>query len=214
MDMKISIPESVFMISLDDEEGKVLLKVDKRLPYVLHAAAVCELALMGHLSFTANQIKLSPTKGTANRVLDHVFRTLAQAPREILHAIQFLASHEKDIKEEVVEMLITRGIIERKEQHLFWLPVDIRMKNTNYTFERDIRKELKHILTHQQETTPRHTILFTLLVSVGVLEEIFPRQDDLIDAMKVAKDLLAKSQMNEGLREVLHTLRDFLLRHK
>ena len=44
--MKISIAESVFVIALDDVEGRISIKVGKKLPYVLAAAAISELVLM------------------------------------------------------------------------------------------------------------------------------------------------------------------------
>ena len=51
-------------------------------------------------------------------------------------------------------------------------------------------------------------------MAVDLLKELFPREDELIDAVKVAKDLLSTSPMNEGLRQALHVVRDFLLRSK
>ena len=152
--MKISIPESVFIIALDDEEGRISIKVGKKLPYVLAVAAITELTLIQRIRLKSNQIEVVSKEGTGNRCLDHVLKALSQAPKELLHAIQFLVDHEKNIKEEVIELLLARGIIERKEMHLFWLPVDARMKNTNYVFEREIRTDLRNILTQQKETTP------------------------------------------------------------
>ena len=195
--MKISIPESIFVIALDDEKGRLLAKADKYIHYTLSAAAICELSLLGRLQFSKEKVEIRQTKGTGNRLLDHVLHILPQSPQDILHTVQFLVKHEKDLKEEVIEMLIARGVIDRKAMRLFWLPVAERMQNANYAFEQEIRYSLQRILSKRQPTTPTYTVLFTLLYAANLLDEIFPRKDDYIDAQKVAQDLLKTSSMDE-----------------
>ena len=212
--MKISIPESIFIIALDDEGGRLLAKADKYIHYALGAAAVCELSLLERVRFSSKKVEVQQTEGTGNRILDHVLRTLPKTPQDILHTLQFLVTHDKDVREETVEMLLARGIIERKSMRLFWLPVDERMQNVNYAFEKEIRHDLRRILSKQQSTTPSYTILFTLLYATGLLDEIFPKKDDYINVQKVAQDLLKSSPMDEGLRSALLSLRDFILRNK
>lgn len=210
--MKVSIPEAVFMIALDDKEGRLLAQAQKHMPYVLGGAALAELSLRGRLRFAQQKVYLQHAEGTGNRLLDHVLHTLPQKPKTVLHTLQFLVDHEKDLQEEAIELLLARGIVERKAMRLFFLPVDTRMQSANYAFEREIRQNIGRILSKKQDTTPAYTALFTLLVSVDLLKEIFPKKEAHVNAQKVAQDVLKTAPMDEGLRAALYEIQGFLLR--
>ena len=84
------------------------------------------------------------------------------------------------------------------------------MNNANYAFEEDIRKTLKAIVFKSAKPNPAFVILFVLIYASDILDEVFRDHDELVDAEKVAKDIVSDHVNNMSLSVALDQSKELL----
>lgn len=206
--MKLSIAEGLYLIALDDEEGRLLSASEKTYVHGLLSAAVLELYLLKKISLTDTVIKVEDSVGTGNGILDKVLNKL-HSGKKFVEEIETLHHDFADIREDMDLLLVQRGILRREETKLLWIPLSERMDNANYAFEQEIRNVLQAMVFKGAKVTSSFIILLSLIYDCKILDEVFHDKDDLIDAVKVAKDVVNSEAIDAETSAVLKELRKF-----
>lgn len=204
--MKLSIAEGFYLIALDDEEGRILAAAEKTMVPGVISACILELYLLKKVNLDGGKVTVLDPVGTGNRILDNVLKKLSNGAG-MLDQIKSMSSMFKDIQEDLNALLTQRGILQKEETKLLWIPLSERMDNANYAFEQEIRNQLQAIVFKSAKPSPAFTILYSLIDDCGILEEVFPDKDDMIDAEKVGKDIIGTSGVDENLANALRILK-------
>ncbi len=203
--MKLSLAEGLMLIALDDDEGRLLAAAEHSIDQGLIATFILELSLSGKIEFQNSNIIVKDNTGTGNKVLDEVLKGLGNGGH-IITTIESILPKISNIQDEVIEMLVQRGILSIESTKLLFIPISERMDNANYAFEQEIRDVL--IATVRgRKPSPAIIMLMSMISYCKILEEVFPDEDDLIDAIKVAKDITKAGIVNSETQEVLNTLK-------
>ncbi len=204
--MKLSIAEGFYLIALDDEEGRILAAAEKTMVPGVISACILELYLLKKVSLDGGKVAVIDAVGTGNRILDNVLKKLTNGAA-LLDQIKTLSATFKDVQEDLNALLTQRGILQKEETKLLWIPLSERMDNANYAFEQEIRNQLQAIVFKSAKPSPAFIILYSLIDDCGILEEVFPDKDDMIDAEKVGKDIIGASGIDQNLGNALTILK-------
>lgn len=204
----LSIAEGLYLIALDDEEGRLLSAAEKTIIPGLLSAAILEMYIQKKISLSEGHLKVINSNGTGNVVLDKILHKL-HSGIEVIEQVKNLEHDFKDIMNDLNQLLAQRGILQKEETKLLWIPLSERMDNANYAFEKEIRDNLKAIVFKNAKPSPSFAVLMSLIYNCNILEEVFPDKNDLIDAVKVAKDIVNSSALDEHLSGTLLSLRDY-----
>jgi len=204
--MKLSLAEGLYLIALDDEEGRLLAAAEGTIDHGLVAAGILELVVTGRLELMGAIVNVKNTAGTGNKLLDSILALVGEGG-EIDGLVRRVVKELPEIQNDATQLLITRGIIRKESTKLLWIPVSERMGNANYAFEQEIRDSLHKIVLKGAKPTPSWVVLMSLIQYNNLLSEVFKKKDDLIDAVKVAKDI-ANNSVDENLSKALHKLSD------
>ncbi|MEQ9423422.1 MAG: GPP34 family phosphoprotein [Cyclobacteriaceae bacterium] len=185
--MRLSLAEGLYLIALDDEEGRLLASAERTIDHGLVAAALLELVVTGRLALEGTLVVVKNTSGTGNKVLDSVLSLVGEGG-DIIDVVKRIVDELDEIQNDVTQLLVTRGIIRKEATKLLWIPVSERMGNANYAFEQEIRDSLYKIVMKNAKPTPAWVVLMTMIHYNNLLGEVFKKKDDEIDAVKVAKD--------------------------
>ena len=207
--MNLSIAEGLYLIALDDEEGRLLANAEKKITLGLLSAIILELYIQKKIKFTHGHIEVAESSGTGNGILDNVLHKI-QSGLELVETVKNLEHHYKDhLMVELNHLLAQRGILRKEETKLLWIPLSERMDNANYAFEEEIRNHLKAIVLKGSKPSPSFAILMSLIYDCDLLEEIFQERDDLVDAEKVAKDIPNSPVLDANLSNALKILKTY-----
>ena len=204
--MKLSIAEGLYLIALDDEEGRLLAAAEKSIIPALLSAALLELYMQKKVSLTNGHVEVLDSSGTGNVILDKILHKIHSGV-EIVEEVRELEHHFKDIMTDLNQLLAQRGILQKEETKLLWIPLSERMDNANYAFEEEIRNNLKAMVFKSAKPSPAFAVLMSLIYDCNILEEVFPERDDLVDAVKVAKDMPNSPVLDEELKNALLALK-------
>lgn len=205
--MKLSLAEGLMLIALDDDEGRLLAAAERSIDQGLIASAILELSLIHKLSFSGGKIVVKDSSGTGNKILDSVLKALGGGGDTAPATVANLAPNFDSIQDDVIEMLVQRGILSVESTKLLFIPISERMDNANYAFEQEIRDVLMAVVLKGQKPTPAVVILLSMIANCKILEEVFRNEDELIDAIKVAKDVLRAGIVDPETQAVLEQLK-------
>lgn len=205
--MKLSLAEGLMLIALDDEEGRLLAAAEHSIDHGILAIVILELSLIKRVSFDRGKVVIKDTTGTGNKVLDNVLKALGGGGSTLPDTIKKLVGSFEHIQDDVIELLVQRGILKVESTKLLWIPVSERMDNANYAFEQEIRDTLKAVVQSGKKPTPAIVILMSVIHNCGILEEVFKEKDQLIDAVKVAKDVAASGYVDDNTKVALESLK-------
>jgi Golgi phosphoprotein 3 len=206
--MKLSIAEGLYLIALDDEEGRLLSAAEKTYVHGLLSAAMLELYILKKVSLKDGMVEVVDTVGTGNGVLDKILHKI-RSGLAFTEQLEALHHDFKDIKVDLDSLLVHRGILKREETKMLWIPLSERMDNANYAFEEEIRKGLKAMVLKGLKAPQSFMILLSLIYDCKILEEVFPEKDDFIDAEKAAKDVVKMEGLDPEVGKVLSELRTY-----
>ncbi len=205
--MKLSLAEGLMLIALDDEEGRLLSAAEHSIDHGLLSIVILELALIKRLGFADGKVVVKDTTGTGNKVLDGVLKAIGGGGDSVASTIVKLAPHFDKIQDDVIELLVQRGILKVESTKLLWIPVSERMDNANYAFEQEIRDTLKAVVQKGQKPSLAIVVLMSVLNNCKILGEVFREKDELIDAVKVAKDIAKSAVVDPQTQVVLEELK-------
>ncbi|MEO9802110.1 MAG: GPP34 family phosphoprotein [Reichenbachiella sp.] len=209
--MKLSLAEGLMLIALDDEEGRLLSAAEHSIDHGLLSILILELSLIKRVGFEGNKIVVKDTTGTGNKVLDNVLKAVGGGGDSVSKTVKRIAPSFESIQDDMIELLVQRGILKVESTKLLWIPVSERMDNANYAFEQEIRDTLKAVVQKGQKPTPAIVILMSMISNCKILEEVFREKDELIDAVKVAKDITTSGAIDTETQTVLADLKDHFL---
>ena len=136
--MKLTIAEGLYLIALDDEEGRLLSAAEKSIDAGLLSSMVLELCLMKKLGLEDAKVQVLDSSGTGNIILDKVLQKV-KSGTGFVDLVENLKHHFDHIQEDLNQLLLQRGILKREATKLLWIPLSERMDNANYAFEQEIR---------------------------------------------------------------------------
>ena len=200
--MKLSIAEGFYLIALDDEEGRILASAEKTVVKGVVSACILELYMHNKVDIESEKINVLDKTATGNIILDNVLKNI-DSGNPFLEEIESISKKIKDIHTDLNVLLQQRGILKKTETKLLWIPLSERMDNKNYAFEEDIRNRIRVIVLKNAKASTPFVILFILIKYNNILEEVFPDKDELIDAEKVAKDIIKNSDIDEKIAKFL-----------
>ncbi len=206
--MKLSIAEGLYLIALDDEEGRLLSAAEKTYIYGLLAAAILELHLLKKVELKDLKVNVVDSVGTGNGILDNILHKISSGT-PLIDQLENLHHNFSNIREDMDQLLVQRGILRREETKLLWIPLSERMDNANYAFEQEIRNVLQAMVFQNAKVTPSFVILLSIIYDCKILDEVFHDKDDLIDAVKVAKDIVNSDAIDSEVSAALVELRHF-----
>lgn len=209
--MKLSLAEGLMLIALDDEEGRLLSAAEHSIDHGLLSIFILELSLIKRVGFENNKIVVKDTTGTGNKVLDNVLKAIGGGGDSISNTVKKIAPGFESVQDDVIELLVQRGILKVESTKLLWIPVSERMDNANYAFEQEIRDTLKAVVQKGQKATPAIVILMSMITNCKILEEVFQEKDELIDAVKMAKDITNSGVVDKETQIVLNDLKEHFL---
>lgn len=205
--MKLSLAEGLMLIALDDEEGRLLVAAEHSLNQGLLAASILELALLKKIEFHDGNIIIKDNSGTGNLVLDEVMKNIKQSGQKVVATIQAILPKFSNIQDKVIQLLVQRGILSIESTKLLFIPISERMNNTNYDFEQEMRDILKAVVIKGRKPSPAIVVLISVISYCNILKEVFSDGEELIDAIKIAKDVLKMGIVDSQTQTVLESLR-------
>lgn len=173
--MQASLPEELLLLALHDEKGSVIPAAAPVLNGALIGAVLMELGLLGRLRENPDgTVEADPTP-TGNPILDEVSLWISQAdrPRMPSYWVGRLAGRMPRLKDRLLEQLVAKGILERRERRILWIFPSRSFTLADAAAEQQVRNRIRSVVLDGQEPDQRTAALIGLIRACNLIDELF-----------------------------------------
>lgn len=173
--MTITLPESLLLVAIDDETGRIASK-SGALGYGLAGAVLTELLLNGRAAVVDGKVKVTDGSPMQESVLDGALARIREAKaHDAKYWVRKLSGDH--LQDSVLDRLIQEGVLRREEHRLLWvIPAD-RYPAKDVLPERAVRQEVRGVVLQGATPQPRTAALIGLLKACDLTGMVFDRDE-------------------------------------
>jgi len=196
----LNLMEELLLLALDDEKGKIISSSSCALPYGLRGALLLELVLAEKIDVVDKKIVVINKNNTGNEVLDNALNIIDTYHKQktVKFWITKLTSKMKELRKDLLNQLITKGILEQQDKKVLWVIPATRYPTKNPVIENRVRKRIIGIVLHNEILDERSSMLISLINACELIKEVFPK-DNLKDAKKKIKNIIQDEKVGKAI---------------
>src|SRR3954452_6149869 len=173
--MQASLPEELLLLALHDEKGSVIPAAASVLSGALVGAVLMELGLIGRLYEDADGGLRADPSATGDEILDEALRRVSDStrPRTARYWVGRLARRIPRLKDRLLEQLVARGVLERRERRILWVFPSRSFPLADAAAEQQARDRIRSVILDDREPDQRTAALIGLVRSCNLIDEVF-----------------------------------------
>lgn len=187
--LKLSIPERLFVISIDDLQKGVLSSIKDNLRCGLAAGILAELALAGRIQLQDSYLVVADATSSGNALLDDLLLRIAseEKPRKLRRWIDTIGS--KQTFRQVAEQLATHNVISIENKQYSWIVPYEAFPHVNASAKYWLKEHLRRIVLAGEKAEASDIVLLNLLHTCRLLRLVFTRDERKYASNKVEMSL-------------------------
>ena len=204
--MKLNLLEEYLLLALDDEKGKFVID-STRLHFGFAGAVLLELALRGKIQVDGDKLILQDNTYEPEMSVNKMIDVIKEQDKPTLKkSIEILANKSSEIKNDTLQRLINKGILQKEEHKIFWIIPYDKYPTSNLTPENKVRKRLDDVISKQSPVDPHDLMLLSLIDATDLTKEAFRDKEDYkairAKIQEVTKDMKVSQVINKSIREI------------
>lgn len=206
--MELRLAEELLLIALDDEKGTIISSASIAIAYGLAGAILMEMVEIKKIEMDGKKLKLVNPGLTGDFVIDRVVEMIIKSKktRTLQHWVSKIGYRIKDIKEKLLENLINKGILEKKEGKVLWIFTTKKYPTRYEKPENLVRKRIIDIVMNHGEADSRSLLLISLIEACELTKEVFRNKEEYKIAKKRIKELAAGDMVNKAIHEAVQAI--------
>lgn len=198
-DGSLTLPEEILLLAIQDQGGRFVELPPHALDFALAGAVLMELCQRQRIDSDLERVVAVDSTPLGDVIVDPALAAIAGA-RDSRGAdgwIRALAREGAEIQRRVVDRLVARGILERKDRLLHWVLGGRRYPLLQDRAQREVKERVLSILRRHEVPSPQDVVVVALADACAVFDAILDMDEmlDLRDRIaEVARmDLLAQA---------------------
>lgn len=205
--MKLSMPEELLLLMLDDETGRLQERAAPAGDYALAGAVLAELAVEGRIHAEAGAVTATDPTPTGDALLDGwLARIAAEAPpRDARHWIEALGAEADPIREALFARLVQGGVLREEEGRFLWVFPERRYPQRSGSEEREVKARLMGVLFDDHPPSHHDALLVGLCRAAGLFPLIFASHE--LDHLEPRIEAVANTEaLNRAVMEAIQEI--------
>lgn len=175
----LNLAEDLILLALDDQTGSFYRMTDVNFNLALVGALFMNLAILERLDVDQQNLFISSTEETGDLILDETLKLLA-APEnscDTAELIRMVYNSVPNLREKLLESLKQKGIVEMKEEKVFWLFNHRRYPVVDNKEEQEILSRIKAVVLREEAPEQKDIVLISLLCVCDLLDKVFTKEE-------------------------------------
>lgn len=202
--MNLTILEKLTLLLLDDEAGKWVTN-SNTVNYLLAAGIIFQLTEKGMIEIEDKKIIIKKNNMTSDIYLNEALDKIEDSWfKNSSSLISKLASYTNKIKDDIIQSLLSKGILKREEgKVLFFFSKDyFPMINSEY--ENALKAKLLKIITSETEPCgDEHELMLGLISIANIEKKIFQDYPDHKELKKDLKAYVKENKINSATNDAI-----------
>ena len=208
----LTFTEEVLLLLLDDEDGSFVPISKTNMGCVIAGAVLMDLAFAYRIDTDPQALVVNDPTPTGNAMLDPTLAKLAAhgEPSNTRTWIRLLSIEDApDIREQALESLVARGIVEMREARVMWAFRTRRYPTVDGNVEQEVKLRIGEVLLSDDIPDPRDAALIGLVDACDLLRDIFPDRniEQLRPRIEQLREMdLIGRELAGAIRDIEHTV--------
>ncbi|MDN5354143.1 MAG: golgi phosphoprotein 3 [Candidatus Cloacimonadota bacterium] len=208
MKNKLTLPEELLLIALDDDEGTFVQMPMMALDYALAGALIMELALQERIGIRAGKLHLRNDSDLNDEIYNKLLQMIASESenKPVKFWIEKINFEFEDLKQTILQKLIDKKILMEKEEKILWVFHRRRYPMIHGEEEKEVKTRLREVVRQNKEPSTRDIILLSLIQACGLIDEVFSKEEQ----QKFSERIDSIAKLTTIGQEVHNEVQDFL----
>jgi hypothetical protein len=205
--MKLTLPEELLLLMLDDESGVLHERAAPSAEYALAGAVLAELVLAGRIEAGPGILRVVDATPTGDALEDGVLARIAAAkqPMDTKHWVETLGTDAESYREALFARLVSKGILRAEEGRFLWVFHERRYPEISGREEREAKARIMAVLFGEAAPAPRDALLVGLCRAAGLFDDILAGHE--VDHLQPRIDAVADTQeIGRGTAEAVREI--------
>ncbi len=208
--MELNLVDKFILLALDDDKGTFATE-PFALTYGLAGAILLELSFKEYISIVDKKVVLRSHKRIGDPFLDTCLIKLTESKKNkrLSYWIQTFGNKERSIKKEILDKLIRKGILNKREEKFLWVFNNDKFPTVNSKPENELRKRLFEILEQHSKPEVDELMLISLIDTCKLNSFVYgkERANKIKGRIKdVIKEAERSSLISDTIKEVQITI--------
>jgi len=205
--MNLDLLEEYLLIALDDSKGQFVID-STHLHYGFAGAVLLELALREKVSISGEYVRVNDSSAVTEVALNKALEYIEEKAKStrVKDVINGLAKQANDLKQDVLQRLINKGILKKEEHKILWLIPNNKYPASDMTPENKVRERIKAVMLYGAKSEPRDIMLLSLIDVSDLTREAFRDKEDYKKVKEkikeVTQDVKISGAINKSIREI------------
>ena len=198
--------EEIILLTLRDDDGKFVSVPVTSMRHALAGAVLMDLALENRIDTDPENLILIDSTPVADCLLDPTRAKIASGEqRDARYWVEQTAGQADEIREEALDRLVERGILERRENRFLWVFRSRRYPVVDGKEEREVKLRIMGVLLSDDIPDPRDVVIICLADACGLLRQLLTRRElegvqDRVDQVRKL-DLIGQA-MSQSIHDI------------
>ena len=192
----ITFAEETLALLLDDRTGAFLPIGKYALEHALVGGVLMDLAFANRIDTDPEKLMVIDPTPTGNPALDRVLERINESgdSRNTAQWLEILSAElGEDIQQQVLDSLIERGVLERREEKFLWVFRTRRYPMIDGRMQREARQRVVGVLFSGDIPDPRDIALICIADACGLLKTVFGESE--LDKVSARLEQLRKMDL-------------------
>jgi Golgi phosphoprotein 3 len=197
----LNVPEKLFILSIDDDQGALVKSVKTMLRYGLAGALLAELALANKINLEEGRLASTDVTSTGDAMVDEALEMIAaeQKPRKTSRWIDAIG--KKLTFKQTAERLSKDGVFQIEKKRYLWVIPYEASPQVDASAKYWVKQHLRGIVLAGEKAEAADVALLSLLRACRLLHLVFTH-----DERKMAEKKVGDLVQNEVFGEAVVTL--------
>jgi len=207
----ISFAEELLLLTLDDERGCFCNASSITIDFALAGAVLMELAVKDKIDTDLQNLLLIDKSETGDEVLDTVLSIIAESdePRNPIFWIREIKNRCINLREVIIERLISKQILRKEEEKFLWVFKHRRYPIINNMEKMEVKTRIREIVLHDLLPEPNDIVLASLISACNLTPSIFTPAE-LEKAMSRISEIAQMDLISQALSQAINQFMEMI----
>lgn len=209
--MDLNLADKMLLLALDDEKG-TFVSGPFALTYGLAGAILLELSLKECIKIVNKKVVVNNANRMDDPLLERYLELLRNSKKErsLKYWVEKFGNKERTIKKEILNKLILKGILVKREQKFLWVFNNDKFPTVNAKPEHMLRKRLYELIEFNKKPTLDELMLISLIDTCD-LNKIVYGKDRAKRCKDTIKRVIADAKSSPLISSTIKEVHDVIL---
>ena len=170
--------EEIILLLLRDEDGRFVRVPSWSFDYAIAGGVLMDLAMEDRIDTDLKNLVLVDKTPLGDNLLDPTLADIAGGEqRDARYWVERTAERAYTIREQALDRLVDRGILEREDDRFLWVFRSRRYPAIDGKAEREVKLRIMAVLFSDEIPDPRDIVLLSLTDACGILRGMLSRRE-------------------------------------